>query len=196
MRRALVWTIVVGLAIVGSQVAHGLAYRFVAAQSSTVTDDLLARTGHGYESYLPLLFAVATVLIVSALATEFRWAALGRSPEPSSPVGFACAPLAIFVAQEHFERLAHDGALPLDAVTERTFVVGALLQIPFGIAGLLVARLLLGVARSLGRRIVAAPPASPSAGSFAWTAFDAPRPRRPALSLGYGTRGPPVRFAP
>jgi hypothetical protein len=195
MRRALVWTIVVGLAIVGSQVAHGLAYRLVAAQSSTGAGELLARTGHGYWSYLPLAFAVATVLVVSALVTEFRWAAAGRRPAPSSPVGFALAPLAIFVVQEHFERLAHEGSIPWGAVAERTFVVGVLLQIPFGLAGLVVARLLLRVARSLARRVVPPPTAAPSALRAAWSASGAPFPRRPALSLGYGTRGPPVRVA-
>ncbi len=187
MRRPLVWSIVLGLAVVGSQIAHGLAYRLAAAPYAAE----LEQTGHTYATYLPLILAVATVAVLAPLVAEVRLATIGRSSGAPSLWGFALAPLAIFALQEHFERLAHDGAFPWHAVTERTFVVGVVLQVPFALGGLVVARLLLRAARSLGRRLAQIDHAPARLLAARWPHPPVALPRSPLPALGYATRGPP-----
>jgi hypothetical protein len=55
---------------------------------------------------------------------------------------FPLAGLAAFVLQEHVERLAHTGELSV-VVTSPVFLVGLVLQLPFGVAAWLLARALL-----------------------------------------------------
>jgi hypothetical protein len=190
VRRPLAWSIVLGLAVVGSQVAHAIAYRLVAPDGTTLAA-ALARSGHGYAAFLPLILAVAIVAVVAALAAEVRLATVGRSSGAPSSWGFALAAPAIFVLQEHFERLAHDGAFPWGAAGERTFVVGLALQVPFALAGLVVARLLLRVARSLGRRLAELDRAPSRPPAARWPHPPVALPRSPLPALGYATRGPP-----
>ena len=190
MRRPLAWSIVLGLAVVGSQVAHGLAYRLAATGSTPLAAEF-EQTGHGYAAYLPLILAVATVAVLVPLVTEVRLATVGRSSGAPSGWGFAFTPLAIFVLQEHFERLAHDGAFPWHAAGERTFVLGVLLQVPFALGALAVGRLLLRAARSLGRRLGQLDRAPVRALQARWPHAPVALPRSPLLALGYATRGPP-----
>jgi hypothetical protein len=110
-----------------------------------------------------------------------------------SGLPFAVLAPAIFVFQEHFERLLHDGTFPWAAALDRTFIAGLLLQLPFAAAAYFLARLLLGVVRSLGR-LLGRPPRGARL-----SLFEVPRPvarlvwpRVPVLALGYGSRGPPV----
>ena len=190
MRSPLVWSIVVGLAVVGSQVAHGLAYRLAATDSAPYAAEL-EQTGHGYAAYLPLILAIATVAVLVPVVAEVRLATIGRSSGAPSRWGFALAPLAIFALQEHFERLAHDGAFPWHAVTERTFIVGVVLQVPFALGGLVVARLLLRAARSLGRRLAPIDHVLARPLAARWPHAPVALPRSPLPALGYATRGPP-----
>jgi hypothetical protein len=99
---------------------------------------------------------------------------------------------AIFAFQEHFERLMHDGVFPWDAAAQPTFLVGLLLQLPFAVAGYLLARLLLRVVRSLGRLLSAPPQVRVLAGAHPQPPVRVVFPRVPALALGYGSRGPPA----
>jgi hypothetical protein len=156
----------------------------------------LTTTGHAYLAYAPAALAVCSVLVVVALLGELRFAvnegSLGRS-RPSAVTFAALAP-AIFVCQEHFERLFHDGVFPWDVGLQPTFVVGLLLQLPFAAAGYLLARLLLRVVRAVGR-ILAGPP--PRWRPLGLVSLRRPEvrlfaPRVPVLALGYGSRGPPA----
>ena len=99
------------LSVVGSQLAHELAYRLVVLDSGVRAHELAA-TGHAYLAYLPLALAVCTALVGFALLKEAR-AAFARSRgsgyRPSARSFALLAPV-IFICQEHFERLAHDGS--------------------------------------------------------------------------------------
>jgi hypothetical protein len=105
---------------------------------------------------------------------------------------FVLPPLA-FALQEFSERLLRAEAVPFQAALEPRFLLGLLLQLPFGLLALLLTRVLLRVveriARSLARpraaRLLARASCSPR------QAFDLPR--IPALALGYPERGPPAR---
>jgi hypothetical protein len=191
-RQRLVWLLTVPLAVAGSQLAHALAYR-LAVPDADRRSLLLAATGHGYYAHLPLALALGSVFVGLALAAEIRHLGLGRQRAARGPsaVTFAVLAPAIFCFQEHFERLVHHGGFPWSAVLQPTFVVGLLLQLPFALAAYLVARLLLGAARSVARWL-----SMPRRPCVASAIDDRPTsrvlsPHVPALALGYGTRGPP-----
>lgn len=191
--RFVVWAATVSLAIAGSQLAHALAYRLVTPDATERSHELSA-TGHGYLAYLPLALAIATVLIVLALVVEMQHIAAAPDRSDSRPNAWSFAAVAptIFACQEYFERLVHDGVFPWDAALAPSFIVGLLLQLPFALAAYVVARLLLRVARSLGRML--GRPSRPRRirAAIRRPAFSASVPRVPALALGYGSRGPPV----
>ena len=157
--RLSVWLLTVSLAVAGSQVAHVLTYRLVAPNADQRAH-LLADTGHAYMANLPLGLALCTVVALLALVGQARGVRAGRASGLAAWHFALIAPLA-FCCQEHFERLLHDGSFPWDAVLQRTFLVGLLLQLPFALAAYLVARLLLQAAeavtallrRPVGRRL-------------------------------------------
>ena len=166
-RRNVVWLLTLALAVIGSQLAHELAYRLVTPDGARRAHEL-AQTGHAYLVYAPAALAVCSVLVLIALAGELRHL-LRRGTASSRPsaLTFAVLAPAIFLLQEHFERLFHDGAFPWDACLQPTFVVGLLLQVPVAFGAYLLARLLLGAVRSLGRLLVGpVRRRSPVAGSF------------------------------
>jgi hypothetical protein len=193
-RRSVVWLLTVTLAVVGTEFAHALAYRLVTPDEAERAHELTS-TGHAYLAYAPVGLAVCSALVVVALVAELGHYVVERTRGIARPsaVGFAALGPAIFVFQEHFERLVHDGVFPWDAGLQPTFVVGLLLQLPFAGAAYLLARLLLRAVRSLGpvlaakprRRLRGCAPRRPGFRVFA--------PRVPVLALGYGSRGPPAR---
>ena len=191
MRRLSAWSVILGLALVGSQLAHALAYRLT-VPSAASRSELLADTGHGYAAYLPLGFAVVTVLIAAALATEVRLHVRGRRADRPSLWAFGLVAPALFTCQEHFERLAHDGTVPWLA-GERTFLAGLALQLPFALAAYLVARLLLRVARSIARVLAPLDPAPLARLASRWPRLDTLLPSTAALALAHPPRGPPSR---
>jgi hypothetical protein len=191
-RRTVVWLLTLPLAVVGSQLAHGFAFRLVTPDEAERAHEL-ATTGHSYLVYGPVVVAVAGVLVVLALVSELGHVLRDGGQQRPGPRALAFAGLApaIFVAQEHLERLLYDGVFPWDAVLQPTLLVGLLLQLPFAAVAYVLAHLLLGGVRSLGRllsgplraRLLACSPSRP--------ARPVTFPRIPALARGYGSRGPP-----
>lgn len=190
------WSLVVPLAVVGSQIAHVVGYR-LATPDGDERAHALTSSGHAYLTYLPLVLAVCSALLALGLIGEIRRLAsdAGEGVSRPSAWGFAALAPAIFCFQEHFERLAHDGAFPFGAALERTFLVGLLLQVPFALAAFLLARLLLRAVRALVH-LLSAPVRGRRAGSSErWHLVELFLPRIPALALGYGSRGPPATLA-
>jgi hypothetical protein len=187
-RRNVVWLLTLPLAIVGSQVAHSLAYRF--ATDGNVSHELAA-SGHGYLAYAPLALGVCAALVALALVRELRDLLAGheRASRPSALTFAVLAPF-IFVGQEHFERLTHQGAFPTSLLVEKTFVLGLALQLPFALAAYALARLLLRATRAVAR-LLASPrvPVVHSPSRWEHGSVWTPRATRPALTLG--PRGPP-----
>ena len=195
-RRLIVWLVTLPLAIFGSQVAHELAYRLVTGDAEKRASELSA-TGHAYLTYLPFGLAVATVLALLALGTEIRQIAARATGAAATPraASFAILGPAIFVCQEHFERLASAGEFPLLAALEPTFVVGLLLQAPLALVAYAAARFFLRVARTLGRLLARPRRTWRTPGALDRPAVSSALPRIPALALGYGSRGPPALAA-
>lgn len=202
MRRCLFWLLIAPLAIAGAQGAHWLAFR-LAAPDAAARHLLLDETGHAYLAYAPALAGLAAALVLAAFGVRAAAAARGGPGRVSNPTGcgvraavvrwpFALVPLVTFAVQEHSERLLHDGAVPLHAYAERTFLLGLALQLPFGVAAYLLARVLLAAADTVGRLLGELPVAPLSAAPQPERRPPLTAPRRPALSLNLAGRGPPL----
>jgi hypothetical protein len=194
-RRLVAWSLSVPLMLAGTEAAHWLAYRLV-YPDSWERSQVLAQSGHGYFSLLPLLGGIAGALVVSGLFLHGRAVAQGGAGRVREVrlAQFASLPPLAFALQEHLERLIHGGTI-VGVALEPTFMLGLLLQLPFAVAAYLLARFLLRVvgrvARVLGGR------AGRRRRAPLWT----PRPRFslelgpvriPALAGGHAERGPPV----
>lgn len=153
-RRKIVWLLTIPLVLAGSQIAHDLAYR-IAYPSASIRAHALAASGHGYlqdAMFGAMLgFGVVVFALLSRVVDIRRGADLDAVRIPLLP--FAALPLGIFVLQEHLERLVHDGAVPFSVVTQPSFGVGLLLQLPLGIAAYLLTRFLLEAAERVGHAL-------------------------------------------
>jgi len=181
------WLIALGLLGAGWVTAHVLSYMLLVPAAER--GQMLARTGHGYFRPADLLI-LCGVLTLAGLALYVVWGTTHRAPSPQT---LALLPPIGFVAQEHLERLAVSGAFPTHLVVEPRFLLGLLLQIPFALAALVFARLLVTLARGLARGLE-------RTGRTKLVSVDLLRPaivnrRRPRLSvlaLGRGERAPPL----
>ena len=190
MRRRLPWLLVVPLIVAGSLGAHVAAGLFGDAPVGEHGGEVAERSSSGVAGQWVVILG-----LVAALAIAAGWSLLrGRQRAGASAAIFFWLPPLAFSIQELAERLLRAEAAPFSAAFEPRFLVGIGLQIPFGLAAFLLARLLVRVARGIvcvlarrpvvtfSRRLALVLPA------VGWL------PRRiPALALGYTQRGPPVR---
>jgi len=190
-RPSLAWLLALALTVAGWISAHEVAYRLAMphphARAST-----FAETGHTYFAYSSLV--VALCLLVALLCTTGLVARPQglRPPSRRLLLLFMLLPPLGFTLQELMEGLLITGALPYEAASEPTFLLGIVLQLPFALAALTVARALLVFARCMARgvggggrqKLVSVELSLPPA-------VEARRPRLPALAFGYGERGPP-----
>jgi hypothetical protein len=178
------------MVVLGSQLAHALAYR-LAYPSVPIRVQVLAATGHGYLSALPLALGVVGAVALCTLGWTAVDAAHGRASQSIPPAAFALLPLLGFTAQEFVERWLAVGGLPWWMVEQPTFRIGLLLQLPFAAVAFAVTRLLLGGAQQLGRRLARRQPSSVAPTSIVMVALHGLvtsarfLPARP-------TRGPPL----
>ena len=129
----------VGLPLLGAGwlSAHELAYDLLPAGGDE-PEAAMAASRHGYLEHAPLVLAA---LLVLAVATVLGRALERRRPGRALPAWvFGLAPLAGFAVQEHLERILHGCDAPWATATEPVFLLGILLQVPFGLAAALVAR--------------------------------------------------------
>jgi hypothetical protein len=193
MRRRLPWLIALPVMAAGSIGAHSLSYLLVSARTTEGAAEASERAGSGGTSYLVLFLGiVAATAIVAACARLLLARARARRAGSVSPWLFFLLPPLAFASQELAERLLHAEAFPFHAALEPRFLVGLLLQLPFGLLALLVARALLRAVERIARAL--APRPTPRlAPSVLWR----PRqvvdlPQIPALALGHPERGPPA----
>jgi hypothetical protein len=176
----------------GSLAAHSLSYVFVAARSGEGAPEAAERAGKGSASYLVLVIGVLAATAVVAVAARLLRRRRGRARGEVSPWFFFVLPPLAFVLQELAERALHAESFPFHAALEPRFLVGLLLQVPFGLLALLVARALLRVVERLVRAL-ARPRARLRRAPVSWPLRKTcDLPRIPALALGYPQRGPPA----
>jgi hypothetical protein len=197
-RRVTAWLLSFPLMVVGSQVAHVFAYRWVYPNAHVRLSELVA-TGHGYmgsPSYAPMLlgFVFAAELVAAGCVLV---SALRRSRQRAVPAwAFALLPMLGFTLQEFIERWLSGSPFPWWMVLQPTYRVGLLLQLPFALVAYVVARLLLRAADRVGRilRGAIARPA-PRSVSLRWVVLEVDSPRRGAVDGGHSGRGPPRGLA-
>jgi hypothetical protein len=182
VRRGLTWLLVLPAIVVGSQLAHGLAYWW-AYPVASLRLTALASSGHGYLAYAPaalgFLGAVQAISFVVVVLDKVR----GRPVRNLPAWAFLFIPMLGFVLQEHIERFLTSGVFPWWAVLEPSFWRGLVLQVPLGLAAYLVATVLLRTATVVADVVVAKRTAD------VVVRRRASRPRRPALVV-------PARRAP
>jgi hypothetical protein len=172
----------------GSLAAHSLTYLFISARASEHGAEMSERASSGGPSYLVLFLGILAATTVVASGAQFL---LGRRGTQLSPWLFFILPPFAFALQELSERLLRAEAFPFQAALEPRFMLGLLLQLPFGLLALLLARVLLRVVERLVCAL-ARPKTPRLAAPGSWSTrqpFDLPR--IPALALGYPQRGPP-----
>jgi hypothetical protein len=185
--------------VVGSQVAHLLAYRIAYPDAHVRLRELLL-TGHAYmvgsSGFLPLLAGVAGGIELVA----FVWALVGRvrgrrhAAVPSW--AFGLLPPLGFVIQEALERWLIGAPFAWQLLLQPTFRIGLLLQVPFALAAALMARLLLRTAERVAEAFAGRAGAERPAGVCArWFARVAWSRRLAVLADGHAGRGPPVPVA-
>lgn len=154
MRRGLTWLLVLPAIVVGSQVAHGLAYWW-AYPVAGLRVRALASSGHGYMAYAPavlgFLGAVQLIAFVAVVVDRVR----GRPVRSLPPWAFLFIPELGFVLQEHLERFLTAGVFPWWTALEPSFWRGLVLQIPLGLAAYLLATVLLRSASVVADVVVA-----------------------------------------
>lgn len=192
IERTAVWVLSLPLMLGGSAIAHSLAYRIVVpARSERGT--LLAETGHAYQRYAPQAIGVAAAILVCALAVRVLARRTGGVAAAVPLAPFAFLPPLAFAVQEHVERFAHDGAMPLGAALQPTFAVGLALQLPFAAVAYLLARLLLRLADDVALTARTGPPrAIALASEPIRQVASACAPAASPLALHRAKRGPPA----
>ncbi len=180
--------------VAGSQVAHVFAYRLVYPQTQVRLHALLV-SGHGYMGHMSLLFAVCAVIELLALCSAVA-GSLRRGATTTVPAwAFGLIPPVGFALQEFLERWLSGAPFPWWMVLQPTFRIGLLLQLPFGLAAYLVARLLLRVADEVGRALADGPSPGPASWPLpGWPVSPAWVARLSMLGARAG-RGPPAPAA-
>ena len=145
MRRRASFLISIPVAVAGSLLAHQVSYALQASDGAARAR-LLAATGHGYLTRIPLLAGVLVAVALGGLIREaaIRWKGTGRTG-PIWPI--ALIPPLAFLVQEHLERLLHDGTFPWHLAAQPAFLRGLALQIPFALLALGLATVIAGTVR-------------------------------------------------
>jgi hypothetical protein len=188
-RHSATWLVVLPLTLVGVEAAHALAN--AAFGSPEDAGEIFASTESGGD-LLPTLSALALGALLLGLCGQVAgsWALPRQRGSFAFP--FAALPPVAFVLLEGLEGVLHRSSVPSDLLLEPAFLAGLVLQLPFAIAGYLVARVLLRLSDSVrrliaqrrARRSLAAPrQLKPSQRDGRWATF-----RRGSAHLG---RAPP-----
>jgi hypothetical protein len=162
-RRFIAWLVALPLMAVGSYLAHCRLFA-----SAAPDEHMVAHGGHGHGTHahetgmsaVGLFSSRAFVLSCAALFALFLVARVARGltarPGPTLsawPFG-VLAPLGFFL-HHHFDHLVGNASMPLSSFVEPPFLLGLLLQVPFGLAAYLVAKALLRVADRICEALVA-----------------------------------------
>ena len=192
MRRRLPWLVALPVMAAGSLAAHSLTYLFISARAGERGGEASERASTGSAGYVVLFLGllVATAVVAGCARLLLARRRPHRIVELSPWLFFVLPPLA-FASQELAERLLRAEAFPFQAALEPRFLLGLLLQLPFGLLALLVARALLRVVERLVHALARAR-APRLRTTLPWSPRQADAlPRIPALALGHSQRGPP-----
>lgn len=187
MRTGLTWSFVLPVLATGWFGAHEVGHR-LAMPEARAYGHFLHESGH-----LQLVLVLSLVALLLAFVARAARAARVQAGGSISCWPFVVLPPLGIVAEELANRVLHDGLLDPAIALEPTFLVGLAVQVPFGSAAYVVARMLARLADRIGyalarderRQCAPAPaPAGPK--------HEAQPRRIVALARGQAERGPPA----
>jgi hypothetical protein len=177
------------LSACGMLLAHQLTWRVAA-------HDHDSEVAHGYLRYGAIFVALAVAVVVVAATRQLvRTVGGGSLARAPSAVMFAVLPIVGFVFQEHLEHLVASRELEVTFFLSPPFLIGVALQLPFALAALLVARLILAGIRTVAtvvREVATAPWLRPVAVSLVPIPSLVDLPQRRVLSFPRAGRAPPA----
>jgi len=141
------WLLTLPLLVASETAGHAVVVRFLDPHGERHT--LLARTTEDYLGYLYAAAVICLLLGVAVLARRAAASFRGHDPWPLPSWKLAGIPSVAFLAQEHLEAIFHNGGDWL-VISEPVVLLGAALQLPFGLLALWLVRALLRVADGLG----------------------------------------------
>jgi hypothetical protein len=167
--------------------AHSVSAVLSTARAETGKESA-ERVSAGAGGHLTVVVGFAVVAAVVGLCCRLF---LRRRRGPSAAL-FVVLPPAGFLATELAERIVHAESFPFQPALEPRLLIGLALQLPFGLAAFVVARLLL---RAVERVVVRLARRSRRRPVRTASAKPAPTvvllPRITGVALGYPQRGPP-----
>ena len=181
-RRFAPWTIAAVLCAAGSLAAHGVGYWLEPTPG--------AAPAHAWLALLPALAFGGMLALIASLAVETVEIVRARRTDRVPAWIFFALPPAAFLLQEHLERAIATAELPFDTLAQPAVLAGLACQLPFGLAALIVARILQRASVAIARRL-----ARRTRPHVAVRATHVPRPcRRPRAVVlrAPSSRGPPV----
>lgn len=148
MRKHAVWLVTLPLTLIGIESAHAAANALFGSPTAELFET--PTTGRGV---LPIVAALTLGAIVAGLAA--RIAGTSWTPRTSRRLAlpFMLVPPVGFVVLEVSEALAGGAGIDRTMLLGRTFLAGLALQLPFAIAGYVIARLLLKLSDDVGELV-------------------------------------------
>jgi hypothetical protein len=144
-RSKVAWLLSLPLSAAGMLLAHQFAWELGGHEHA-------GEAAHGYLQYGAIFAALGVAtLIVAATSQLIRGVAgAGVAHAPSARV-FAIVPIIGFLLQEHLEHIVAERELEVTFFLTAPFLLGLALQVPFALAALFVARLILGLVANVVR---------------------------------------------
>lgn len=189
------WLLAIPFTAGSLTMGHWLTYR-IAVSDPHERHETLAHSGHAYLEHAPFAIALCGALALVVLARRVVGAVRGREGPPPLAWSFALLPPLAFAIQEHLERVVHTGELPWTSALALPLALGLLVQAPFALLAVVVARALESLATRLGLALAAPPPRVRLSLAVRGPAREARPSRRRGLALGYAERGPPIFAGP
>jgi hypothetical protein len=189
MARLRLWLVTLPLVAATSQAASILLDRL--APKDYTGAEVFSASTMSHKLLAPAAAVAAVALVVGFWSFARPTRATRRLPRWV----FACLPAVAFAVQEHVERLVA-GQEPVSTLcTNRFFLLGLALQLPFGIVAYFAARLLIGLASAIADRNGATRPALRLGPAISVPLDEPARHSRRGSDRGH-TRGPPLLLAP
>lgn len=195
MRNRLVWLVTLPIALAGVEAAHVVTNAVFGASGGAEAEVFTGSDSSPGLTLLLAALALGVVLLGLVSRATGAWWVSRRSRAVAIP--FACLPPSAFLLLEVLEGLLHSGTFPWGDLAGPTFLFGLALQLPFALAGYLVARALLRLSdrvHELIRRRRRAP--RRPVRSLPSPRTDAPQPAVVVLSGHFGRAPPQVVVAP
>ena len=189
-RRRVAWTLAVAPALGGWYVAHAFAHT-VAPPDSAIHERL--HDGPTYLGLAPFCIAACVMLVLAAVAVVSIETVRAPRRGRAAMALFGLLPPLGFVVQDAVERTLLGSGWTADAVLEPTFVAAIAMQVPFALAAVAVAYLLVAAASAvrdaLAYRDV---PRVVMHVLLRWPAHTPDAVPAAAFALGHGQRAPPL----